>query len=64
MVNAEGPDSFEYCDHTAWDNVDRFDSEVFEMNNKAFGLIDLQLDQMPAAPLDLTEFTQAIQAEE
>ncbi len=64
MIEAEGPDSFELFDHTAWDNVDRFDADVFAENNKAFGLLDMRLDQVAAAPLNLAEITQACQSEE
>lgn len=50
----ENPEAMENYDHTAYDNVDRYEPEVFDFNNRIHGLINMHFDKMLMLPLDFT----------
>ncbi|SFK14541.1 PA domain-containing protein [Marinilactibacillus piezotolerans] len=52
----DDPDSFENYDHTQYDNVDRYEPEAFDFNNKIFGLLNIAFDQTLIAPFDFTPY--------
>lgn len=50
----ENPEAMENYDHTQYDNVDRYEPEVFDFNNRIHGIIDMSFDSMPVLPFDFT----------
>lgn len=53
------PELIANYDHTKYDNIDRFDSETFELNNRIYGLINLIIDNTILIPFDLSAYTKS-----
>ena len=52
----DDPESVSNYDHTEHDNIERYDPNAFDFNNKAFGLIDLIFDRLLFAPIDISAY--------
>lgn len=54
--SSDDPEAVSNYDHTEHDNIERYDPDAFDFNNKAFGLIDLIFDRLLFAPVDISAY--------
>lgn len=51
----DNKESAQNYDHTQYDNIDRYDADVFDFNNKIHGLINMSYDNMLILPIDFAK---------